>query len=130
MQLNPANQLEEIFIKAANEPEARAGFYSMLTGSEVFVIPRGETPVADGKLAPGTQLQLMSLRSGEQDYVVFFTSQQKIAQALGDGTHFLAMAGIDLLRLTKGAHLIMNPGSPIGKPFLPDEVAEIIQNNQ
>lgn len=124
-----ANALEALFIEAVEDENLRPEFYAQLYTSDVFVIPQNEVEINNNAVAPGTQLQLFALADGEDMYVVFFTSQERIAEELGEGTNFLAMKGADFFRLTQGSMLIMNPNCPIGKPFMPDEVDEIIRNN-
>ena len=52
-----------------------------------------------------------------------------IQAAISEESGYLAMRAMDLLEVTVGAELILNPGSEFGKEFVRDEIAAILDGS-
>ncbi len=109
--------------KAADDPAARPLFLRELLDSKVVIVPAGEKPrVVDGVIPQNTKISLANVEYGGRAWVPFFTSEQR----LPPGTEYLLLDAKTLFEITRGAHLVMNPGLPYGKEFFPEEVAGLL----
>lgn len=121
----PQNALEEVLAQAATDPAARPRFMELLLESDVLIVPAEDVMIVDGKAVQGTTIKLASIQHKDQNYLPFFTSEARIAE----GTKYLGLKARDFFEFTKGAYLLMNPGSGYGKEFFPDEVAALIDGS-
>src|SRR3990172_7157059 len=105
---NPQNELEAALMRAAADPAARPAFYKALVGAQVLIVPAGEPPpLVNGVLKEAAKLALAQIEIEGQPHIPLFSSEARLPQ----GTRYLALATSDLFTMTKGAHLILNPGA-------------------
>lgn len=122
-QFEPANLLEVALKNAADDPAAGPIFYRELMESKVLIIPAGEKPrIVDGVVPANSQMSIANVIFDGKPHVPFFSSEKRVPP----GTEFLSLDAKALFEITHGAHLVMNPGLPYGKQFLPDEVARLL----
>jgi SseB protein C-terminal domain/SseB protein N-terminal domain len=122
------NDLETALVAATQDAAARPRFYETLLRSQVFVLDHGEAPITvDGSgVAPeGTTRALRGIDVDGTPHVPFFSSPARMPP----GTRFLGIGCQVFLRMTSGTHLALNPGSPYGKYFNPDEVASLLDGS-
>jgi hypothetical protein len=119
----PANLLE-IALKAANDdPASRPQFYRTLLDSKVLIVPVGEKPrIVNGVIPEGSAIRLAEIEFGGNRCVPFFTSEKRLPA----GTEYFMLDARALFEMTRGAYLLLNPGAPYGKEFVPDEVARLL----
>jgi hypothetical protein len=122
-QFDPANLLEAALKKATEDPAAGPVFYRELLDSKVLIIPAGERPrIVDGAVPADTRISIANVSFDGKPHVPFFSSEQRLPPR----TEYLLLAARDLFQITRGAHLVLNPGSSHGKQFLPEEVARLL----
>lgn len=122
-QFQPANLLEIALKNAADDPTAGPVFYRELMESKVLIIPAGDKPRIIGGIVPAnSSISIANVIFDGKPHVPFFSSEQR----LQPGTEFLMMDARALFEITRGAHLVLNPGLPYGKQFLPDEVTRLL----
>lgn len=120
------NDLETALVAAAKDEAARPAFYEILLRSTVLVVPVGEPPeVVDGVAPRDTTLSLANIPINGQPHIPFFSSEERLTP----GTQFLGLAAKVLFEVTRGSHLVLNPGSDYGKVFLPTEVAALLDGS-
>jgi hypothetical protein len=77
-------------------------------------------------LTAGTQLALITLERDGKKIVPMFSSPIRLQVFIRKEMNYLAMNTPDFLNMTRGATLILNPGSDYGKEFTPGEVESIL----
>lgn len=122
-QFEPANLLEIALKKACEDPAAGPLFYRELLESKVLIIPAGEKPkIVDGVIPADSRISLANVTFDGRPHLPFFSSEQRLPASI----EYLTLDAKAFFQLTKGAHLVLNPGSPYGKQFLPEEVARLL----
>lgn len=120
----PANELEELLIRAAQDATLRPRFCRTLLESELFVIV-----VNDEK---GTRIQTWQ-RDGQAIVPVFssLARMQEFAQEanLQEYEHS-NVKGRELLTILRTAHVILNPVSDYGKEFYPQEIEGLLDGSE
>jgi hypothetical protein len=126
----PNNELERSLMKAASEPEHRAQFYRDFLASEILILPVGDLPeIKDGIVQTGTNLSLQHFEANGKSYLPFFSSLPRLQAAIREEREYLKLAVRPFLEMTRGALLLLNPGSDYGKEFLPDEVSRLLDGS-
>lgn len=122
-QFDAANLLEIALKKAAEDPAAGPVFYRELMDSKVLIIPTGEkTRIIDGVVPANSLISIANLMFDGKPHVPFFSSEKRVPP----GAEFLMLDARALFQITRGAHLVLNPGLPYGKQLLPDEVTRLL----
>lgn len=119
--------LESALVRAADDPAARPEFYRLLLASEVYVIgsARGQ---AGESLTAGDGIALLSLKRADGETAIpFFTHLEALERILQDESAYLVMPSRALFGMTRGATLVLNPGSEYGKEFRPAEIATLLE---
>lgn len=116
---------------AAGDPAARAEFYRELIASDLLVIDEGRVPEETGRvtLEAGRQLRIRNIEFRGQSYLPVFSSLTRLQAGITETVGYLAFNALELLKITRGAKLILNPGSDYGKELLPEEVESIIDGS-
>ena len=114
----PQNDLERSLVAATTDPAARPQFYRDLAASVLFVIHDGP-PVEN-------QLSVRNLEFNGESYLPVFSSLPRLQAMIQEETGYVSMNALDLMKVTRGARLVLNPGSEYGKAFLPEEVEAIL----
>jgi hypothetical protein len=126
--IEPANDLEQKLMLAANDPASRPDFYKVLMDSQVFVI--GFTD-AGGEgvttLPTGAKVSIESWEKNDGTKITpFFSSLDTLQRALKKESKYVSLPARSFFELTKGASLVLNPASPYGKEFYPNEVQALL----
>jgi hypothetical protein len=122
-EFEPANSLEVALKKAVTEPSAYPLFLRELLQSKVVIVPVGPQPAAIGAVVPAnTAIALGTIAFAGRKCVPFFTSEAR----LPTGTEYLRLDAKTFFELTRGTHLVMNPGSDYGKEFCPEEITGLL----
>ncbi len=112
--------LEELLLKASEEPEYRDAFYIKLLESNLYVMG-GDGAVA-GEEVEG-EIALMEWISEEGEAAIpFFTSYELLEKTAGDQQVYLEINGAVLFSSAKENNFVMNPGFESSKMFYPDEI--------
>lgn len=117
----PQNTLERSLVAATTDPAARPQFYRDLLQSDLFVIQEPD--------APPQQLSIRPLEVNGNDCLPVFSSLAALQRFIDREVGYVAMNAFDFLNITRGARLLLNPGSDYGKEFLPEEVASILDGS-
>ena len=122
----PGNLLEIALQKAVEDPAARPLFFRELLESKVLIIPAGEAPaIVKDTIVEGTKITLAQVAFEGKPALPFFTSEQR----LPGNTKCLLLGARAFFEMTRGATLVMNPGSAYGKGFSPEEVAKLLDGS-
>ena len=123
----PENPLEEALVKAVKTPLQSQDFFRLMLEADLLVIGTVEAG-PDGKFTagPGSQFQL---ETGEKDgarFLPVFSSLPRMQAYAKKECKYLAMQGRALLELTRGAPVILNPGSEYGREFTATEIGRLL----
>lgn len=132
MTFEPVNRLEESLVKAANDPAYRPQFYKDLCASDFFIIEHDKKPPSSsGKitLAEGTLIQIQNIEHNGKLYIPVFSSLTRLQAFLTKESAYLGINALEVMKLTKGAELLLNPGSEYGKEFTKEEIESIVSGS-
>jgi len=125
----PENELERALVKAVKNPASAPDFYRLLLESDLLVMGTAEGQegaTEEFSLAPGSQISLVtSLKDGHQ-YLPVFSSVTRMQEFVKQESKYLSIRGHDLLDLTRGAPVILNPASEYGKELTAEQVGQLI----
>jgi hypothetical protein len=117
-------KLEELLLKAAQEPEYRDAFYEKLLESDLFLL--GGDGAVDGESADD-ELSLLEWTSEEGVKAIpFFSSYELLEKSVGSEQVYIELRGAVLLATVGDMNLVMNPGHEASKMFYPDEIEMIL----
>jgi hypothetical protein len=131
MAFSPVNDLERSLVKAATDPAHRPQFYRDFVGSEVFVIQHGPVrrETEHRVFAKGDTLELNTWERDGKTVVAIFSSLPRLNAFIKEEVTYIAINATDFLELTRGAILVLNPGSDFGKEFTEAEITSIIDGS-
>jgi SseB protein C-terminal domain/SseB protein N-terminal domain len=125
----PLTPFEEIMKKASNDAVLRAAFYKGLITAKLTIITSGKGPFEEGErvLEEATDVEIYTFPDGK---IPVFTSPGRIMDKniVKEQIRFMEMDAANLLELTRGATLLLNPYSDFGKELLPGEIDRILDN--
>jgi len=91
--------------------------------SKVLIVPAGEKPrIINGVIPQDTKISLANIEIEGRQCVPFFTSESRMPA----GTEYLMLDAKAFFEMTRGAHLVMNPGAAYGKEFFPEEISRLL----
>lgn len=124
----PINDLERKLMLAADDPASRPEFYEALLGAEVFVIGFTDTEGEGIATIPaGAKVSIVNWEKNDGTPIVpFFTSLEALQKALKEDARYLALPAKSFFEITRGLFLVLNPASPYGKEFFPNEVKALL----
>lgn len=122
------NALEIALRRAADEPSARPEFYQLLVESNVFILGQSDSGgEGDTTIPAGTKLSIVNWQREDGSPVIpFFTSLPALQRAIEEEQPYVALPARALFEITQGAGLVLNPRSPYGKEFYPQEISAIL----
>src|SRR5262245_36368905 len=124
MSFEPQNQFERILMKAASDPAQRPQFYKDLTGAELFFIQEGPLPEKNERivLEEEQSLQIREIEQNGKRYIPVFSSLPRLQAVIESEVSFMALNALEFMKITRGAELILNPGSDYAKEFTREEI--------
>lgn len=120
--------LEQALERAAGEPAARPEFYRQLLDAQVIVIGHSDPPAAGtAMLEAGARVSIFNWQTKDGlPFIPFFSSLAALQRVLDEEAGYLALPVRTLFEMTRGATLVLNPGSDHGKEFFPAEVEALL----
>ena len=131
MTFEPENDLERSLLRASTDPAHRPRFYSDFAASRIFVVDHGEPLAGEGEttLEEGRSLRLQAVEWNGKPYLPIFSSLPRLQATLSGTASFIALNAREFLEITRGADLVLNPGSDYGKAFTAAEVESILDGS-
>lgn len=125
----PLNDLERKLMLAADNPANRPEFYKALMASEVFVIGFTDPESEGAKTIPaGAKLSIVNWEKNDGTPIIpFFTSLEALQRAVKEESKFVALPAKNFFEMTLGSSLVLNPASPYGKEFFPNEIHALLE---
>lgn len=125
----PENELEQALVRAAHDSSAAPDFYRLLLEHDLLVLGsvEGQEEATESfSLAPGGRVNLVTgARDGGQ-FLPVFSSLTRMQAYVKQDSKYLSVNGRALLDLTRGAPVVLNPGSEYGKDLTADEVGQLL----
>lgn len=131
----PQNELETLLIQSATDPGARPAFYRAFLDGELLVIGEisNTIPSSGGYSVAqvGGRLSVMQMQGKDgKPLIPVFSSLPRLQEAITQQARYVQLKGRALLD-TVGTALpvVLNPMSPYGKEFLPQELAALMDGS-
>lgn len=123
----PANNLEQVLLLAAQDPQYRLAFYHELMQAQLLVLTNTPEGAEAGEVtvAEGTEVQLHMLHDGR---IPIFSSEDRIYEGgpqQGE-VSFLRVPAPGFFQMTQGAECVLNPFSPFGKLLVAPEIEDMM----
>jgi hypothetical protein len=127
----PVNDLEKSLMNAATNPSARPQFLHDILESNIYIInhPDDNVHIQNNVLQAGTQLNIQSFERNGQAWLPIFTSLPRLQEYIRSDVNYLRMRGRDFFQITRGAHVMLNPGFAYGKEFFPEEIQQMLDGS-
>jgi SseB protein C-terminal domain/SseB protein N-terminal domain len=127
----PANNLEKSLMSAASNPSSRPQFYRDLLEADIFIIQHGENNfnIQNNVLQQGSQLKIQHIERDGKSWLPIFSSLQRLQQFIRSEAKYLQIKAKDFFEITRGAHIVLNPGFDYGKEFIPQEIAQMLDGS-
>jgi len=121
------NALEKSLRLAADEPAHRPDFLRTLLNSNVYVLGTAGTGEGKVRLEAGSNISIAHWQKNDDSIVIpFFSSLQTLQRSITSEESYLEIPVRSLFEITLGTHLVLNPKSPYGKEFFPEEVRHLL----
>ncbi|MCB9223565.1 MAG: SseB family protein [Crocinitomicaceae bacterium] len=119
----PSNDFEHSILDAATNSRTYDQFYTKLLWADLIVLTDGSTPKEEGENAT---VNFIALESG---HIPIFSSINRIHDKgiIKKEVPFITLKGHDLLEITKGASLVLNPYSDYPKELVPEEINDLLE---
>lgn len=123
------NALEKALVQAVKSPASAPDFYRLLLESELLVLGTAdgfETASDAFDVGPGGKLRLVTGVKNGAAFLPVFSSLPRMQEYVKQESKYLRVNGRDLLELTRGTRVTLNPASEYGKEFAPQEIARLL----
>jgi hypothetical protein len=122
------NALEEALRLAADSPSHRPEFYNVLLEASIYILSQPDGSSGGiRKLEVGEKVSILNwVRNDGSPVIPFFTSLHTLQKAIEAESTFMELPARALFEMTKGAVLFLNPKSPYGKEFFPNEIEALL----
>lgn len=127
------NRLEEALVQAVKNPGAAADFYRLLLETDLLVlgtVEGQETATSQFSLEPGGQLALVTGERNGERFLPVFSSLPRMQTYVKEESRYLTVNGRALLDLTRGAPVVLNPGSDYGRELTPEQIAQLLDSGE
>ena len=125
--MDTQNDLERSLQLAANEPAHRPEFYQILLRSSIYVLGSAGKSGNSRTLAAGSKIGITHWQKNDGTQVIpFFSSLATLKKSIDTEQPFLELTAKALFEMTPGKTLCLNPKSPQGKEFTPEEIRHLL----
>ncbi len=127
----PVNNLEKSLMTAATNPASRPQFYRDLLEADILVIQYGESnlDIQNDVLQQGAELKIQHIERDGLAWLPIFSSLPRLRQFIRSESTYLQFKARDFFEITRGAYVVLNPGSDYGKEFIPQEIAGMLDGS-
>ena len=124
----PVNNLEKSLMSAATDPSSRPQFYRDLLEANIFIIQYGKSDlnIQNNVLQAGAELKIQHIEKNGVAWLPIFSSLERLQKFIRSEANYLQFKAKDFFEMTRGAHIVLNPGFDYGKEFVPQEIAGIL----
>jgi hypothetical protein len=127
MDTKQENTLEKSLRLAADEPAHRPDFFKTLLNSTIYVLGTAGTGEGQVNLEAGSNISIAHWQKPDGSAVIpFFSSLQTLQRSIDSEESYVEIPARSLFEITLGTPLFLNPKSPYGKEFFPEEVRHLL----
>src|SRR5688572_28596949 len=125
------NSLEKSLMSAATNPSSRPQFYRDLLEADIFIIQYGNNnlDIKNHVLQEGAELKIQHIERDGISWLPIFSSLQRLQQFIRSESSYLQLKARDFFEITRGAHVVLNPGFDYGKEFIPQEITGLLDGS-
>lgn len=116
------NTLERLLTEASASAGTRPHFYRELLHAVVLVCLYGEIEDGGDSTKGASILKMAAITHEGVAYVPFFLAEKFLPR----GARYVSLPARMFFEITKGSHLILNPGDNVSKTFTPQEVDRLL----
>jgi hypothetical protein len=118
-------------MQASSDPAHRPQFYKDLAASDLFIIQEGPSLEQGGRtvLKEGYSLQVRNIDWNGKPYIPVFSSLPRLQAVVRSEVSYIALNALEFMKITRGADLILNPGSEFGKEFTKAEIESLLDGS-
>jgi hypothetical protein len=118
-------------MQASSDPAHRPQFYKDLAGADLFIIQEGPPSEQRGwrVLEEGCSLQVRNIEWNGKSFIPVFSSLPRLQAAAQSEVSYIALNALEFMKITRGAELILNPGSEYGKEFTKAEIESLLDGS-
>lgn len=126
---NAINQLELLLEHAARSPAERPAFYRALLESEILVLGNTSSGKEGSRVvSEGEKISIVHwMKNDDTPIIPFFTSIEALQRVLTEESSYVGLPARSFFEMTLGSQLVLNPRSPYGKEFVPDEIKALLE---
>jgi hypothetical protein len=125
------NRLEEALVRAVENPATAPDFYRLLLENDLLVlgtVEGQEDATSQFSLEPGGQLKLVTGERNGERFLPVFSSLPRMQAYVKEESRYLSVKGHALFDLTRGAPVVLNPGSDYGREFTPQQIEQLLDS--
>lgn len=125
------NKLEEALVAAVKNPATAPDFYRLLLESDLLILGTVNGQQEAAKKFHAEAGSTFSFVSGERNgfkFLPVFSSLTRVQTYVKQESKYLSMKGRDLLEITRGAPIVLNPDSEYGKSLSAEEIALLLND--
>jgi len=129
MDTKQENTLEKSLRLAADEPAHRPDFFKTLLNSTIYVLGTAGAGEGQINLEAGSNISIAHWQKPDGSAVIpFFSSLQTLQRSMDSEESYIEIPARSLFEITLGTPLFLNPKSPYGKEFFPEEVRHLLSD--
>jgi hypothetical protein len=119
--------VEQALAEAIRDPGARPEFYRLLLESDVYTVTaNSQEELRRGSLG-AAGLKLVLFESNGETIVPFYTSAEKLEEALKQHPGWIRLNARDFFRMVSKAKSVLNAGHAEQRTFCPADVAALLE---
>jgi hypothetical protein len=125
------NRLEEALVRAVENPATAPDFYRLLLENDLLVlgtVEGQEDATSQFSLEPGGQLKLVTGERNGERFLPVFSSLPRMQTYVKEESRYLSVNARALFDLTRGAPVVLNPGSDYGREFTPQQIEQLLDS--
>lgn len=127
METSKEHTLEHMLQLAAAEPAHRPEFFRLLLDSNVYVLGSAGGGGGTLNLEAGSAIPIQHWTKHDGTTAVpFFSSLETLQKSVDSVQRYLLLPVRSLFEITLGMNLVLNPKSPYGKEFAPEEIKHLL----
>src|SRR3954447_8198396 len=119
---------------AAGDAAARPAFTAALLDSEIYVLGTFDGTIVEGVAQAGGSMRPLTVTDDDGELTPFFSSeaalQRFVASSPDTDPQHVQLSCRSLFSMARASRLVLNPSSPYGKAFVPEEIEALLTGQE
>jgi hypothetical protein len=130
MVFDSANALEAALAEAVTDPSRRPQFYRELGSADLYIFQDSPKPLEGGAMVipEGAKISFRQVVQDGVTYIPVFSSPIRLQEVTQGTPSYIVLSALEFFRLTRGANVLLNPGSHYSKQFSAAEIADLLDS--